>query len=174
MNTIDNICKKINEEVPIILKCKKIDGITLECYIYNKLNVKDNINEIRNQLHILNINPMNIEINKKQPNVFALQFPELDVQYSENENNKLYESIFNWLLNNYTKNVANKKLINKEQILKNGMIFTKQAIDIYYRSYINQYKHNIKDYMNNFEYRIKLDKLFELYVDIWFDSMEDK
>ena len=138
MNTIDNICKKINEEVPIILKCKKIDGITLECYIYNKFDVKDNINEIRNQLHILNINP------------------------------------FNWLLNNYTKNVANKKLISKEQILKNEMIFTKQAIDIYYRSYINQYKHNIKDYMNNFEYRIKLDKLFELYVDIWFDNMEDK
>lgn len=160
---IDSISKKIKKEVENIKKIIKIDGITLEIEASNK-KVKDKvIEDLKIKCKELKLNPINIEENNEEENKLALQFPELENIFTEEEQEKLYEDNFKWLIANLKANDPNHK-VTKEVILKSRDVIIRESINIYFRSFINPYKHNISEFIDNEDYIKNLQVLFNNYV----------
>ena len=79
----------------------------------------------------------------------------------------MYIANFKWLLDDATRN---KKDITKEFILINKDKFTRMAIKTYVRSNVNRYKEKEENYLNNIEYRNKLNLLFTDYLDEYWNK----
>ena len=70
---------------------------------------------------------------------------------------------FSWLVENFLRNSKNLSF-TKDSFISNRNIFVKQAIITYYRSNVNQYKQKPEDYLDNKEFRNKIDLIFLNYI----------
>lgn len=165
LSNIDLIIKELNKKVEKVIRIRKIDGITVECSVKSGSKSDTGIKEINKICKELKLLPISTEKNKDKENIFALQFPELVPEYSETEIEDMYKLNFKWLLDNINSNDAT---ITKHLIEENKEIFLKQSITMYYRSNVNQYKERLDDYLNNYDYRNKIEKLFNRYLDEYY------
>ena len=162
-NNIENIIKILKKENTNVIKYKKYDGITIECYTPSDIDCKDDMTKIANTLSKNNIQ-FSMERNGKNKNIFITQFPELEPEYTEKQMEKMYKDIFKWLLDNVYENDMMKK-VTKELILQYKDIYVKQAIMMYYKSNYNQYKIKQMDLLNDNNYKIKVSDYFKKYVE---------
>lgn len=160
---IDMIIKALKEKSTTILKFTKLDGITIECVLDTNKKASEGIKEITTICKQLKISPISTEENPDKSNVFALQFPELVPEYTDKEIEKMYKSNFKWLLDGVMKSDTKHK-VTLELLINYRDLFLKQAITTYCNSNINLYKDNIANYLNNSEYRSKINKIYLLYV----------
>ena len=107
--------------------------------------------------------PVAIELNEDRENVFIVQFPEMIPEYTDEQIEKMFTDTFKWLIDNF---LTNSKNINftKEQFALEKNMFVKHAIIIYYRSNVNQYKQKPEDYLNNLDFRNKIDNIYLNYI----------
>lgn len=162
---IDLIIKALDKKVEKIVRMRKLDGITIECSVKANTKVDTGIKEANKLCKELKLLPIATEPNQAVSNIFALQFPELVPQYTEEDIERMYKDNFKWLLDNIH---SNDTTITKQLIEDNKELLLKHAITIYYRSNVNQYKESIDDYLNKYEYRNKIGKLFDRYIDEYF------
>lgn len=165
LSNVDMIIKELNKKVEKIVRMRKLDGLTIECSVQASSKSDIGIKEINKLCKELKLMPISTEKNKDKDNVFALQFPELVPQYSEEEVESMYKDNFKWLLDNIN---SNDTTITKQLIEDNKELFLKQAITMYYRSNVNQYKEKLDDYLNNYDYRNKIGRLFDRYIDEYY------
>ena len=107
------------------------------------------------------------ENSKYDSGKFILQFPDMTPVYTETEKKKLYTDNFKWLLDD---SIRNKPDLTKPFILDHTDNYVKLAITTYYRSNVNQYKEKLEDYLNDIEYRQRLNNLFRDYLDVYWNS----
>lgn len=162
-HNVEGIIEKIKEEAKLTILFKKFDGITFECRTPIDGDREKAIQEMEEILDKLELNPYQIERHGEVENAFIVQFPELDVIYSNEEKIKIYKMIFKFLLDNINQN--RKEMVSRSSILDGKEIYIKQTIQIFARSNINRYKLTEKDLLNDMEYREHLEVLFIKYVD---------
>lgn len=162
-NNIESIIDKVSKESKLTISFKKFDGITFECKTPFESNRNEAIKEMKDILDRLNLLPYIIEENKEVSNAYMIQFPELDVKYTDEEKEKIYYMIFRFLLDSVNEN--RKTITTKKYIMDFKDIYIKQTIIAYVRSSVNRYKVKVEDLLNNIEYRSCLEVLFTRYVD---------
>lgn len=168
-HNVEGIIKNIKDKASLTISFKKFDGITFEGRTPIDGDREKAINEIETILNDLELVPFQIERHKEVSNAYIVQFPELDVIYSNEEKIKIYRMIFKFLLDNINQN--REKPVSKGSILDGIGVYIKQTIQIFARSNINRYKLSEKDLLNDIEYRKHLETLFIGYVD---EYMKDK
>lgn len=162
-NNIEGIVDNIKNEINLTILFKKFDGITIECRTPIDGNRENAIIEMKSVLDKLELTPYQIERHKEVTNAYIIQFPELDVIYSNEEKIKMYKMIFKFLLDNINQN--RKEPVSKSFILEFKEIYIKQTIQAFARSNLNRYKIDVTDLLNDKEYREHLELLFIKYVD---------
>lgn len=165
-HNIEGIIEKIKKEAKLTILFKKSDGITFESRTPIDGNRENAIAEMEDILTRLGLVPYQIGRHKEVSNSFLVQFPELDVIYSNEEKIKMYKNIFKFLLDNINQN--RKEPVSKSFILDFKEVYTKQTIQAFARSNLNRYKVNVDDMLNDIEFRGHLDVLFINYVDEYF------
>lgn len=146
-----------------VIKMEKYDGISIECYVPEKVKVSKGMKEITKICTDTELANNSMEENKEKANVFLLQFPNLNPKYSEEQIKDMYFKTFDLLLSNAR---SNKEIVvTKELLLKFKNVITKNAIEIFCKSNLNLYKENINNYINNPDYRYTIDMYFEEFVD---------
>lgn len=163
LNNMEDIIKVLKDKLDYLIKIEKLDGITLECYMESNQLADKKFKNIEKVCTELKLNPIALELNEDQKNIFILQFPEMTPNYSESQELKLYKNSFKWLINNFN---TNNNLVKGTPInfANYKDAFVKQAIMIHYRCNTNQYKSKLEDYLNNIEYRAKIDNWFLDYL----------
>lgn len=159
---VENIIKNIENNFKCFSSIVKYDGITIEFTLNDNVDkeiAKKQVEEVCKKIKIVSYS---IENNKQNDQKFSLQFPELVPEYTDEQIKNMYIANFKWLLDDATRN---KKDITKEFILINKDKFTRMAIKTYVRSNVNRYKEKEENYLNNIEYRNKLNLLFTDYLD---------
>lgn len=163
LTNMEYIIKQLKPNIKGLDSMTKYDGITIICTRKSRSNfdnIKQQLNDVCKELNLL---PISIEQNIDNKLEFALQFPELNVQYTQEQIDKMYKDNFKWLFDN----VRSKKtevIPGKQLLMDNINIYVKQAISIYCRSNINPYKEHIQDYLENVQYRSNIEKLFYEYL----------
>lgn len=160
---IEGIMNKIKEEAKLTISFKKFDGITFECRTPIDGDRETAIQEMETILSKLELLPYQIERHKEVSYAYIVQFPELDVIYSNEEKINIYKRLFKFLIDNVNQN--RKEPVSKSFILNSKEIFIKQTIQAYARGHLNRYKINVSDLLNDKEYREHLEVLFIRYVD---------
>ena len=163
LTNITNIVKELQNKVKKVNTFKKIDGISVECIINEKADRKEAIQEVINACKELKLTSPLTEENKENKLAFALQFPDLNVEYSDKEFKQLVEQALQWLLDNMYHN-DKKAILTKDVIIHNKGIFEKQIIGIYYNSHTNKYKQSLKELLNNQELRQKVSDIFDKFI----------
>ena len=164
---VENIIKNIENNFKCFSSIVKYDGITIEFTLNDNVDkeiAKKQVEEVCKKIKIVSYS---IENNKQNDQKFSLQFPELVPEYTDEQIKNMYISNFKWLLDDATRN---KKDITKEFILINKDKFTRMAIKTYVRSNVNRYKEKEENYLNNIEYRNKLNLLFTDYLDEYWNN----
>lgn len=164
---VENIIKNIENNFKCFSSIVKYDGITIEFTLNDNVDkkiAKKQVDEVCKKIKIVSYS---IENNKQNDQKFSLQFPELVPEYTEEQIKNMYIANFKWLLDDATRN---KKDITKEFILINKDKFTRMAIKTYVRSNVNRYKEKEENYLNNIEYRNKLNLLFTDYLDEYWNK----
>lgn len=164
---VENIIKNIENNFKCFSSIVKYDGITIEFTLNDNVDkeiAKKQVDEVCKKIKIVSYS---IENNKQNDQKFSLQFPELVPEYTEEQIKNMYIANFKWLLDDATRN---KKDITKEFILINKDKFTRMAIKTYVRSNVNRYKEKEENYLNNIEYRNKLNLLFTHYLDEYWNK----
>lgn len=164
---VENIIKNIENNFKCFSSIVKYDGITIEFTLNDNVDkeiAKKQVEEVCKKIKIVSYS---IENNKQNDQKFSLQFPELVPEYTDEQIKNMYISNFKWLLDDATRN---KKDITKEFILINKDKFTRMAIKTYVRSNVNRYKEKEENYLNNIEYRNKLNLLFTDYLDEYWNK----
>lgn len=159
LTNIESIIKEIDGEIKCIKSMEKMDGITMECSVSQKNKYNDATTKITELLTELDLQPINIHKNTEDDKKFAVEFPDMNVIYTEEENEKFYKDSFTWLFDLAIKKSGAIK-ITKELLMAGKDSFEKQAIHIYFRSNVNPYKEKIEDYLNDVKYRKNLDNIF--------------
>lgn len=162
-NNIEGIIDKLKESAKLTIKFKKFNGISFEGKLPIDGNREEAIKEMENLLSKFELKPYQIGENKEVSNAYMVQFPELDVIYSNEEKIKIYKLLFKFSLDNINEN--RKEVTPKHYILDYINLYVKMAIQGFYRSCINPYKINEDDLLNDLEYRNHLETLFISYVD---------
>lgn len=167
LNNVESIINELTDKVPYVAKMEKFDGISIEITLTQKSKfdtVKEKLTSICKDLGIL---PIDVHMNNNSDKTFLLEFPDLNVLYSDEEKEKLYKDSFKWLLDLSIKNSVNVQ-VTRTTIINAKDSFVKQAIQIYCKSNINPYKENVEtDYLNNVEYRKNIDSLFYTYANTY-------
>lgn len=166
MNNIDTILLEIQNLAKKVIKFDKMDGITIVCYVPDGESCKEGIKEIKTICKKLSLKPIAIEENKEMTNVFILQLPELNPIYSDEELTSIFKYDFQWIFDNIRNNTD--ETIKKDIALRDKDVFVRQAIRRYTRSNINPYREKYEDYINNYDFRNKVNKLYEIFVDEYF------
>lgn len=164
LRNIDIILTTLQNKLTKISSSRKYDGITIECTLKSRSKydtAKEEINTVCKELKLL---PIQMEQNEENPKIFILQFPELNVEYTEEEITTMYISNFKWLLDDIMSKKA-EVMPDKDLLIRSKDIYVRQAISIYCRCNINPYKDNINNYLNNLEYRTKIDNMYLEYLD---------
>lgn len=162
-NNIENIIKLFKKQNTKIIKYSKYDGITVECFTPSDIDCKDDMTILANVLSSNNIQ-FSMERNGQNKNIFIVQFPELEPDYTQKQIEKMYKDIFKWLLDNVYENDTNNK-VTKDLLLQYKDIYVKQAITMYYKSNYNQYKTSLNNLLNDNQYKIQVSNYFVLYLD---------
>lgn len=168
-HNIEGIMENIKKEAKLTILFKKYDGITFECRTPIDGNRDTAITEMKSILNKLELVPFQIEKHKEISNAYIVQFPELDVIYSNKEKIKMYKMIFKFLLDNINQNRSEP--VSKSFIMEFKEIYIKQTIQAFARSNLNRYKIKVEDLLNDAEYRNHLEMLFINYVD---EYLKDK
>lgn len=161
---IESIIKEMKKSIKVLVKLEKLDGITMECSVPQGMKAKEGIKEAKAICKKLKLGPLAVEENPDKENVFALQFPELDVEYTEKQIEKMYKANYKWLLEGLLSRDKDHK-VTRELLLEFKDVFNKQAIMIYCKSNINPYKTDTSKYLNNIEYRKSLDKIYYDFIE---------
>lgn len=170
LNNVEDIIIAILEKSNTIDTMDKYDGITVEATIKNRRSFKTAKEEIVNICIELNLNPISIEQNEDNKKKFALQFPELNVLYTNDQRQTLYNNLFKWLLDNASQRntVSSQPItITKALLTKSKDVYVKNAIIMYCKSNINPYKDKVDNYLNNAEYRKIVDTIYYNYLDTY-------
>ena len=114
-SNIETIIKQIKKESKLVIQFRKYNGISLECRTAIDGDRDKAIAEMRTILDKCNFVPYDIERHKEVPNAFLVQFPNLDVTYTEDEKIKMYKDIFKFLLDTVNRN--QETMIPKSQII---------------------------------------------------------
>lgn len=165
-HNIEGIIEKIRKEAKLTILFRKSDGITFESRTPIDGDRESAIMEMETILTELGLVPYRIGRSEDVSNSFMVQFPELDVIYSNEEKIKMYKNIFKFLLDNINQN--RKEPVSKSFILDFKEVYTKQTIQAFARSNLNRFKVNADDMLNDIEFREHLDVLFIKYVDEYF------
>lgn len=168
-HNIEGIIKNVKNESKLTISFRKFDGISFECRTPIDGNREEAISEMKSILDKFELTPYQIERHKETSNAYIVQFPELDIIYSNEEKIKMYKMIFKFLLDNINQN--KKEPVSKSFILESKEIYIKQTIQAFTRSNLNRYKIKVEDLLNDIEYREHLEVLFIKYVD---EYMKDK
>lgn len=168
-HNVEGIIENIKKEAKLTILFKKFDGITFECRTPIDGNREIAIQEMELILTKLELVPYQIERHKEVSNAYIVQFPELDVIYSNEEKIKMYKMIFKFLLDNINQN--RKEPLSRSFILEFKEVYIKQTIQAFARSNLNRYKIKEEDLLNDLEYREHLEMLFIKYVD---EYLKDK
>lgn len=168
-HNIEGIIKNVKNESKLTISFRKFDGISFECRTPIDGNREEAISEMKSILDKFELIPYQIERHKETSNAYIVQFPELDIIYSNEEKIKMYKMIFKFLLDNINQN--KKEPVSKSFILESKEIYIKQTIQAFTRSNLNRYKIKVEDLLNDIEYREHLEVLFIKYVD---EYMKDK
>ena len=168
-HNIEGIIKNVKNESKLTISFRKFDGISFECRTPIDGNREEAIFEMKSILDKFELIPYQIERHKETSNAYIVQFPELDIIYSNEEKIKMYKMIFKFLLDNINQN--KKEPVSKSFILESKEIYIKQTIQAFTRSNLNRYKIKVEDLLNDIEYREHLEVLFIKYVD---EYMKDK
>lgn len=164
LTNIDLIAKRFKKELDAIKEIVKLDGITLEVEVKPKSDMSVVFDKIRALCSDLKLNPISIEENKEKEKTFALQFPEYENKFSEEELEKLYISYFRFLLDSLMKNDHDHK-VTALVIRKTRDIAIEQCISIYFRSYANQYKQKIEDLYQDQELKHRMQELYAKFAE---------
>lgn len=161
--TIEDIMVALKKKAKYIANIEKVDGITMECSLAESKKAEDRLDEVKELCKELKNTPVAIELNEAKENVFLVQFPEMIPEYTDEQIEKMFIDTFKWLIDNF---LTNSKNINftKEQFALEKNMFVKHAIIIYYRSNVNQYKQKPEDYLNNLDFRNKIDNIYLDYL----------
>lgn len=168
-HNVEGIIKNIKDGAKLTIQFKKFDGITFECRTPIDGDREKAIIEMEDILNKFELTPYQIERNKEVQNAYIVQFPELDVIYSNEEKINMYKMIFKFLLDNINQN--REEPVSKNLILNSVDVYIKQTIQAFYRSNINRYKLSEKDLLNDKDFREHLEVLFIKYVD---EYLKDK
>ena len=169
LNTIEDIIKTIKKKTNAIIKIKKLDAITAECYVPTGDTTDKAQEEVKNLCSELNLLPVATEVSSENNNKFALQFPDFEPKYTDKQITKMYNSNFKWLLDNLFKTDKNNK-IDKNLLVTYRDMLVKQAITTYFNSNVNKYKSNIKDYLDNKDYRDSITTKYLVYLDEYIEE----
>lgn len=167
------VIKLLKQEKTDILVYKAIDGITIECYLpeTEKFDLKQQTKAIKAILEKLNLPSALVEAHKEKQNVFIIQFPEMKPEYTQEEIDEVITNNINALIENLKDNMAiTKSAINKQLIEKSKGLLVREAINMYYKGYTNQYKESIDDYTTNTEF---MDNCMNLF-DRWLSNYEEE
>ena len=159
IKNIEGIIKEIKKKTKSLKSLTKLDGITIECTIFKNSNIDAIIEEIKEICSNIIKEPISTELNDVQSDTFIIQFPELEPEYTDKEIEKMYKDNFKWLLDNFLQQDIDNNF-DKNKLATDKNIFVKQAILYYYRSNTNQYKEKVENFLNNLNYRNKIDSLY--------------
>lgn len=167
LNNMEKIIKAIKGKTKNYKEILKYDGITIEFTCKDNYSRTEGAEEVKDIAKELSLKNYLTENSKLDSGKFILQFPEVTPYYTEAEIKKLYKANFKWLLDD---SLSNKPDLTKPYILEHTGNYVKLAITTYYRSNVNQYKEKLEDYLNDIEYRQRLNALFRDYLDEYWDK----
>lgn len=165
INNVENIIKIFQSKFKVFAKILKYDGITIEFTLNDNCNRDDIVKQVKQLCKSYSLNSHSIELNKNDEKKFILQFPDLVPEYTKTEIDNMYIENFKWLLDD---SLRNKPDLSKDFISLNADKYVKLAIKTYFRSNVNRYREKEETYLNDFEYRSNLKKLFQDYLDKYF------
>ena len=171
LTNIDLITKKILSEMKSIKSAVKLDGITIECEIKPKSDMKVVYDDIRDLCSRLKLNPISLELNKTRDNTFIIQFPDYENKFSEEEKYKLYKDYFKFLVDSLYRNDHDKK-VTREVVEKSRDLAIEQSLNIYFRSYANQYKETLQDISNDPKLKYKMQTLYQEFLNEYYLDKE--
>lgn len=155
---IESIIDAIRPLSKQVKSFRKFDGITMECAKNETVTIDNAINEITALCTKLKVIPVATEKRKDDPNLFAVQFPELMPKYTDEQVEAMYKDTFMFLFNNVK--MKDPESATKSKLIENIDSFVKHAIMTYCRSNINQYKESFDTYYTNKKYRAKVNGIF--------------
>ena len=163
LTTIESIIEFITSSTSI-KKISKIDGITMECDIPSRKTYDKCVEEIKALRDTINLpdnqKQMSFELSddKKQ---FALQFPELQPFYTQDQVRLMYTNIFRLLIEEALKRAEIQHITITREILESGKeVYTTRGINFYYRSNCNRYKTTLESLSQDVLYRHKVSDIF--------------
>lgn len=163
---MEKIISAIKEKTENYKEILKFDGITIEFTCKDDYSIEDGEKEVKGIAKELKLKNYITERSKLDAGKFILQFPDMTPKYTEAEIKKLYKANFKWLLDD---SLRNKPDLTKPFILEHTDNYVKLAVTTYYRSNVNQYKDKLEDYLNDMEYRQRLNALFRDYLDEYWE-----
>ena len=167
LTNIDLIVKKLKTEMKELKSTVKLDGITIECETKPKTDMKALYDNIRNFCTKNNLNPISFETNKERENTFIVQLPEYESKFTDDEKEKLFKNNFKFLVDSLYRNDHDNK-VTEDVVRKSRDMAIQQCLSIYFRSYANQYKVRIEDWLNDQELKYKMQVLYQDFVNDYY------
>ena len=169
---VESIMDKLKQQKTNIETFRKIDGITMECVMKETVTEKqmdEQIKEIKSICKELKLPSCVTDKHKFQENIFALQFPDLEPNYTEKEMETMIKADLKYTLDVSFYNDIRNKLTMTDFYNRKDKLVT-DLLTTYYRFCINQYKHTEKEIITNKELREQvlnwINELFKDYTPI--------
>lgn len=159
-DNMEEVVKEFNKKLKA-LNIIKYNGITIRATIPGKRKfetIKKELEYICNEYKLIPYSIEQIELYDER--FIVTEFPEFEPYYTEEENLNMYKNSINYLLEQTIKNSEFiGQTVTKQMLLNDSMLFTTEAIKIYYKSNVNTYKVDIKEFLDNKEYVGNINKL---------------
>ena len=160
---VEEIIRELKQSTKYIKDYHKFDGITIECTATSMKDRDKAIKEIKAVCKDLKLFPVSVEKKSTSDVLFAVQFPELEPEYNDEELKYMYEANFKFLFDNLKS--FDKSRFTRTILIENMNSLVKNAIRTYCKSNINKYKDNEDNYFNDVEYRAKLNGWYLAYLE---------
>lgn len=167
LTNIDLIVKALKSEIKELKSTIKLDGITIECELKPKSDMKVAYDNIRDFCSKKNLNPISFENNKEREDTFIVQLPEYESKFSDEEKEKLYKQNFKFLVDSLYRNDHDNK-VTEDVVRKSRDMAIEQSLNIYFRSYANQYKVKISDWLNDQQLKYRMQELYQEFVNEYY------
>lgn len=159
IENVDMFLKTLKKKSRIFNNTEKCDGITLYFEAPEKANIKPYYKKISDIIKDITKESFSIEEVPNRNNCLFIQFPNLEPKYSDDVIEKLYIEQFKILISDIIR-LSDKKIFDKTKLINDRNIFVKSAITCYYRSNVNQYKHDINEFLQDNAYRSHIEELY--------------